>query len=142
MMDSDECWKHWNRMKEVSWRWTWWIFHCWKNSGEMQCKFLETCIFWWCILDNCWNWGLSPARQACCAMEHLGVFLFRFIIEYSSLRDFGPYVMGLSFYEDFWKMIFWLVLKLEISYRVIISWRIFRDFLKIIFLHDEIFEFL
>jgi hypothetical protein len=43
-------------------------------------------------------------------------------------------------------MIFWLVLKLEISYyRVIISGRIlvsFRgDFLKIIFLHAEIFEF-
>jgi hypothetical protein len=27
-------------------------------------------------------------------------------------------------YEEFWKMIFWLVLKLEISYRVRISWRI------------------
>jgi len=41
-------------------------------------------------------------------------------------------------------MIFWLVLKLEISYRVIISWRILfflEDFLKIIFLHSEIFEF-
>ncbi len=41
-------------------------------------------------------------------------------------------------------MIFWLVLKLEINYRVMISWRIlvsFRGFfLKIIFLHDEIFE--
>jgi hypothetical protein len=43
-------------------------------------------------------------------------------------------------------MIFWLVLKLEISYyRVIISGRVlvsFRgDFLKIIFLHAEIFKF-
>ncbi len=41
-------------------------------------------------------------------------------------------------------MIFWLVLKLEIIYRFIISCRIlvsFRGFLKIIFLHDEIFEF-
>ncbi len=48
--------------------------------------------------------------------------MFRFIIEYSSLRDFGPYVIGLFLYEDFFKMIFWLVLKLEISYnRVIIS---------------------
>jgi hypothetical protein len=41
---------------------------------------------------------------------------------------------------------FWLVLKLEISYRVIIiSWRIWvcflEDFLKIIFWHGEIFEF-
>jgi hypothetical protein len=39
--------------------------------------------------------------------------------------DFGPYVVGLFLYEDFWKMIFWLVLKLEIGYyRVIISWSI------------------
>jgi hypothetical protein len=56
--------------------------------------------------------------------------VFRFIIEYSSLRDFGPYVIGLFLYEDFFKMIFWLVLKLEISHRVIIE-----DLLKIIFLH-------
>ncbi len=41
--------------------------------------------------------------------------VFRFIIEYSSLRDFGPSAIGLFLYEDFWKMIFWLVLKLEIS---------------------------
>jgi hypothetical protein len=49
--------------------------------------------------------------------------VFRFIIEYSSLRDFGPSVIViicLFLYEDFWKMIFWLVLKLEISYRVMI----------------------
>jgi hypothetical protein len=74
--------------------------------------------------------------------------VFRFIIEYSSLRDFGPEVIiiGLFLYEDFWNMIFWLVLKLEISYYgVIISWRILvsflEDFLKIILLHGEIFEF-
>ncbi len=39
----------------------------------------------------------------------------RFIIEYGSLWDFGPYVIGLFLYEGFWRMIFWLVLKLEIS---------------------------
>jgi hypothetical protein len=41
-------------------------------------------------------------------------------------------------------MIFWLVLKLEIRYRVIISGRILVSlevFLKIIFLHGEILEF-
>jgi hypothetical protein len=42
-------------------------------------------------------------------------------------------------------MIFWLVLKLEISYRVIIYlegfWFLLENFLKIIFLHSEIFEF-
>ncbi len=41
--------------------------------------------------------------------------VFRFIIEYSSLMDFGPWVtIGLFLYEDFWNMTFWLVLKLEI----------------------------
>jgi hypothetical protein len=54
--------------------------------------------------------------------------VFRFIVEYTSLMDFGPLVIGLFLYEDFWKMIFWLVLKLEISYRVIISWRILVSF--------------
>jgi hypothetical protein len=72
--------------------------------------------------------------------------VFIFIIEYSSLRDFGPYVIFLFLYEGFWKMIFWLVLKLEISYyRVIISWRTlvsFRGFFRrLYFLHGEIFEF-
>jgi hypothetical protein len=42
-------------------------------------------------------------------------------------------------------MIFWLVLKLEISYRDVISlegfWFLLEDFLKKIFLHGEIFEF-
>jgi hypothetical protein len=42
-------------------------------------------------------------------------------------------------------MIFWLELKLEISYRVINILKDFgfvlEDFLKIIFLHGEIFEF-
>jgi len=60
------------------------------------------------------------------ALDFIGLALagkdivFRFIIEYSSLRDFGPYVLRLFLYEVFKKMIFWLVLKLEISYRVII----------------------
>jgi hypothetical protein len=46
-------------------------------------------------------------------------------------------------------MIFWLVLKLEISYRVVLKleisyrfWFLLEDFfLKIMFLHGEIFEF-
>jgi hypothetical protein len=39
-------------------------------------------------------------------------------------------------------VIFWLVLKLEMSYRVIEGfWFLLEDFLKIIFLHGEIFEF-
>jgi hypothetical protein len=47
--------------------------------------------------------------------------VFRFIIEYSSLRDFGPYIIGLFLYEELPKMIFGLVLKLEISYIVMKS---------------------
>ncbi len=30
--------------------------------------------------------------------------LLRFIIEYSSLRDFGPWVIGLFLSEDVWKI--------------------------------------
>ncbi len=48
------------------------------------------------------------------------IILFRFIIECTSLRDFGPWVVGLFLYDDFGKMILWLVLKLEISCRGII----------------------
>jgi hypothetical protein len=55
-------------------------------------------------------------------------YCVRFIKEYSSLRDFGSHVVGLFLYKDFWKMIFWLVFKLEISYKVVISWRIFGFF--------------
>jgi hypothetical protein len=55
--------------------------------------------------------------------------VFRFIIEYRSLRDFGPCVRCLFLHEDFGKMIFWLVLKLEISsYRVMIHERILVSF--------------
>jgi len=61
--------------------------------------------------------------------------VFRFIIEYSSLMNFGPLGdnnnnnnRSIFLYEDFWKMIFWLVLKLEISYRVMILWRILVSF--------------
>jgi hypothetical protein len=49
---------------------------------------------------------------------------FRFIIEYSSLKDFWPlWNRSIFLYEDFLNMIFWLVLKLEISY-IVISCRI------------------
>jgi hypothetical protein len=51
--------------------------------------------------------------------------VFTFIIEYSSLRDFGPWVIGIFWYEDFSKMIFWVVLKLEISYK---SYNSLKDF--------------
>ncbi len=53
------------------------------------------------------------------AYQGKDIVVFRFIIESSSLRDFSP--IGLFYMR---KMIFWLVLKLEINYRVIISWRL------------------
>jgi hypothetical protein len=61
----------------------------------------------------------------CCVGKEI---VFKFIIEYSSLRNFDLQVTGLFLYEDFWKMKFWLVLKLEISYRVITSWKILISF--------------
>jgi hypothetical protein len=81
--------------------------------------------------------------------------VLRFIIEYSSFRDFyrplgnnnnnnnrSIFYMRI-FQKKEWY--FWLVLKLEISYRTTISWRIFvfflEGFLKIIYLHCEIFWF-
>ncbi len=47
--------------------------------------------------------------------------MFRFIIKYNNLTNFGPCVIGLILYKDFLKMIFWLVLKLGISDRIVIS---------------------
>ncbi len=43
--------------------------------------------------------------------------MFRFIIKYSSLRDFGPYIIiiGIFNMRIFKKIIFCLLLKLEIS---------------------------
>ncbi len=41
--------------------------------------------------------------------------VFIFIIEYSSLTNFGPHVVSLFLYKDFKKMIFWLMLKLGIN---------------------------
>jgi hypothetical protein len=46
--------------------------------------------------------------------------VFRFVVEYSRFRDFCPSVIGVFLCEDFLKMIFWLVLKLEITSRVMI----------------------
>jgi hypothetical protein len=44
-----------------------------------------------------------------CLFVYLALdIVFRFIIEYSSLRDFGPLVIvGLFLYEGFGKKIFW-----------------------------------
>jgi len=52
-----------------------------------------------------------------------------------TIVTFYPITIGLFLYEDFGKMIFWLVLELEISYNIL------KHFLKLIFLHGETFEF-
>jgi hypothetical protein len=70
--------------------------------------------------------------------------VFRFIIEYSRLMDFGPQAVGLFLYEDFWKMIFGLCWNLRLVielYYLERAWFLLKDFLKIIFFHGEIFEF-
>jgi hypothetical protein len=100
---------------------------------KVQCLMLCASIYWPCLLLP------RPLR----------IFIvFRFIIEYSSLRDFyrplgnnnNNRSIFLLLYEDFWKIIiFWLVLKLRISYfRVMIFWRILVSF-KGFFNEDYIF---
>ncbi len=81
-----------------------------------------------CVYSLSKFWTANVINDLNKSLEFVGLALvgkdivFRLIIEYSSLRDFSPLVIiGLFLYEGFWKMIFWLVLKLEISYRVIIS---------------------
>jgi hypothetical protein len=102
---------------------TWWVL--WGRRGRV-------CISVLCVY--CLIFYISLSVHG--IMKFIGLtyqgkdIVFKFIIEYSSLMDFGPLVMiGLFLYEDFWKMpFFWLVLKLEISYRVIKSWRILVSF--------------
>ncbi len=49
----------------------------------------------------------KPNKQTTFFSRYQGKdILFRFILEYSSLRDFGPWVICLFLYEDFWKIIF------------------------------------
>jgi hypothetical protein len=49
---------------------------------------------------------LHPFLPGCYAQSHEILLagkeiVFRFFIEYSSLRDFGPWVIGLFLYADF-----------------------------------------
>jgi hypothetical protein len=64
--------------------------------------------------------------------------VFRFIIEYNSFMDFGPHVVDLFLCKDFWKMIFWLVLKLGINDRVCDILKEFGFFYMIFFSKDYI----
>ncbi len=79
------------------------------------------------------KWDMLGLYSVCLGKD----IVFRFIIEYSSLRDFGP--LGNNnrsiFIWGFLKvMIFWFVLKLEISYRIMIFWWILISFRGFFFL--------
>ncbi len=92
------------------------------------------------------------------AYQGKDIIVFRFIIEYSSLRDFGPFVIiiGLFFiwgfferwYYGYYVDILAIMLKLEISYNKVIIFLMDFDFFweernfgeDYIFLHREIFE--
>jgi len=127
----------------------------WKKCFIVHTHHQSCMVHWWVLVQSgqqrATSTSLGKKKKTCLNFLALPTkgkdIVFRFIIEYSSLRNFGPKVIiiCLFLYEDFWKMIFLFVLKLEISYRVIISGRILvfllEDFLKIIFLHGEIFEF-
>jgi hypothetical protein len=46
--------------------------------------------------------GATPRLEIFVGVAYQGKdIVFRFIIEYSSLRDFGPYLIGLFLDEDF-----------------------------------------
>ncbi len=46
--------------------------------------------------------GLTPRLEIFVGLAYQGKdIVFRFIIEYNSLRDFGAYLIGLFLYEDF-----------------------------------------
>jgi hypothetical protein len=127
--------------------------HIWSTTWVLE---FHPLVHWWLLFYlgstwGCFTWLVDwPEFYLIRASDFIGLayqgkdIVFRFIIEYSCLRDFGPSVEGLLLYEDFWKMIFWLVLKLEISCRVIISWRILvllEVFWRLYFCVVKYFEF-
>jgi len=113
----------------------WYGTLCPPNSCDIRSGWLELCMIsqnssksWGCLFILAWlkkkNWIILSSihiphlwnlQHAFLGPAYQGKdIVFRFIIGYSSLRDFGPLVIGLFLYEDSWKMIFWFVLKLEI----------------------------
>jgi hypothetical protein len=141
---------------------------CQGKSGWIFPK-LKGCSYW---MERCpkpkpierilspsgnWNWTCYKI-PTCIMIIFVGLayqgkdIVFGFVIGYSSLMDFGP--LGNYNRSNFFFIwgflkddIVGFVLKLEISYRVITSWKILVFFLRgffedYIFLHgDEIFEF-
>ncbi len=114
-----------------------WMFTLYQPSGNRRTRRRARgcCAFVLCI--------------TVCVPLFLGKdIVFRFIIECSSLRDFGPQVSNRSLFnmKIFERWYFWLVLKLEISYyrvsNILKDFGFFQTiFLKVIFLHHEIFDF-
>jgi len=112
------------------------LFLTWCASNKnlsICCVFIKSIGggFHWCCQSLKMIWVYTPQWIFGVAYQGKDI-VFRFIIEYSTLRDFGPLSNNnrsiFLLYEDFWKMIFWLVSKPEISYRVIISLRILVSF--------------
>jgi hypothetical protein len=85
------------------------------------CMYIYTYMRYVFVVVCIWDMYVYTRVYVCVGLAFVGKdIVFRFIIEYSNLRIFSPYVVGLFLYEHFWKMIFGLVLKLEIIYRVMI----------------------
>jgi hypothetical protein len=111
-------------------------YHCFWHKGS---KFQPT-TYW---RNRQINVQLSPVCGPC---PYQGKdIVFRFIIEYSSSMHFGPYIIGSIFIWGFLKRWYFglcwnLRLVIELQY-LEGFWFLLEDFLKIIFFHDEIFEF-
>ncbi len=102
------------------------VMACWAWVAPLIWCFIPS----WLSFAKSWNFiGLAYQGKD---------IVLRFIVEYNSLRDFGPLLVGQFWYKDLWKMIFWLVLKLEICCRVMISWKILVSFSGFFF-EDYIF---
>jgi hypothetical protein len=56
------------------------------------------CVQHVCTYLPCFCWACLPRQGKARQGKDI---VFRFIIEYKSLRDFGPWVEGLFLYEDF-----------------------------------------
>jgi hypothetical protein len=59
-------------------------------------------LFWTYIFLYCYSFQMYQQVDFFIALGYQGKdIVFRFTIEYSSLRDFGPYIIDLFLYEDF-----------------------------------------
>ncbi len=89
------------------------------------------------IIEPKYDWQTTGGCDSCLVWVSLtplppppndslsSLLLFTLLLHWKTIHVICLFVIiGLLLCEDFWKMIFWLVLKLEISYQVIICWRL------------------